>query len=139
MGISMSWTLFCRVFGSGVIDPPFITCNMELKTLLSLVIVTCHRYNREFHKTSVVIICKDFGHHVCRHIDVTHLVLNSAVRTNQRSVSLYSDVSQLNSPVFHDMGIRTTHTVIRYVLRCLLITLCLVVVESTVPYSNLLS
>lgn len=114
---------FCRVFGSGVIDPPFIICNMELKTLLSLVIVTCHRYNREFHKTSVVIVCEDFGHQMCKHIHITHLVLNSAVRTNQRIVSSYGDVSQLNAPVLHDMGICTTSTVIRYVLRCLLLSL----------------
>jgi hypothetical protein len=51
------------------------------------------------------------------------LVLNSAMRTNQRNVSLYGDISQLNAPVLHDMDICTTPTVIRYVLRCLLLTL----------------
>jgi hypothetical protein len=73
---------------------------------------------------------------MCTHIDITHLVLNSAVRTNQRIVSPYGDVSH-NAPVLHDMGICTASTVIRYVLRCLLLTLCLVVVESTVPYPKL--
>jgi hypothetical protein len=34
---------------------------MALELLLSLVIVTCHRYNREFHKTGVVIVCEGFG------------------------------------------------------------------------------
>ena len=115
---------FCRGFHSGIIDPPFTSCNKELKTLLPLVIVMCHMYNRVSNTTSVLIVCEECRHHVCKHMYIFHFVLNNAVRTNQRSLSLprslslslslYGNVSQLNATVLHDMGICTTPNVICY-------------------------
>lgn len=60
--------IFFESFESGAINPCFIPYSMALKKLLSMVSVMCHMYNRESPTTSVVVVCEDYWHHVCKHI-----------------------------------------------------------------------